>query len=75
MAPPVTASPTGLGHRQALAGDQRLVDLAAALDDLPSTATRSPGRTTTRSPTFTCATGTSTSDAVGRTRAVSGAAH
>ena len=41
-----------LGHRQAFAGDQRLVDVAAALDDLAVDRRRArPGRTTTRSPT------------------------
>ena len=31
-APPVTRSPGALGHRQALAGEQRLVDMAAAFE-------------------------------------------
>jgi hypothetical protein len=59
-------------HRQAFAGDQRLVDVAVAFITTPSTAMRSPARTTTRSPTTTCASGTSTSPAALRTRAVSG---
>ena len=39
---------------------------------VPSTGTRSPGRTTTRSPCTTCSTGTSTSEAPRRTRAIGG---
>ena len=34
MVAPISASPGRLGHRQALAGDHRLVHLARALDDL-----------------------------------------
>ena len=49
--PPVTRVAFVLRHRQALAGDQRLVDCGWRLRSRsPSTGTRSPGRTTTRSP-------------------------
>ena len=63
----------GLGHRHALAGDQRFVDMAAA-GDAPRRrrrrarpAARRPGR-----PRCTCSTGTSTSTPSRCTRAVAG---
>ena len=62
-----------LGDRQALAGDQRFVDVRCGpRPPLPSTGIRSPGRTMTTSPTLTSAVGSSTSVPSRRTRAVSG---
>ena len=48
--PPVTGSPGRLRHRQRLAGDHRLVDLAGTSSTTPSTGIFSPGRTRSRSP-------------------------
>ena len=71
--PPETESPGPTST-----GTDSPVSMLASIADEPSTtspsvAMRSPGRTTTRSPTFTCAAGTSASPAGVRTRATVGA--
>ena len=54
---PITASPGGLLHRQALAGQHRLVHRGRAARPAPSTGTLSPGRTRRTSPATTCRQG------------------
>ena len=72
IAPPVTLSPAcrATGRLSPVIIDSST--WLAPSCTTPSTGMRSPGRTTTRSPTFTCALGTSTSAPSRRTRAVSG---
>ena len=72
MAPPVTLSPTPLatGRLSPVMSDSSMWLRPSTMS--PSTATRSPGRTMTRSPTTTCSTGTSSSTSPRRTRAVVG---
>mmetsp|Transcript_61822 Transcript_61822/g.146361 ORF Transcript_61822/g.146361 Transcript_61822/m.146361 type:complete len:238 (-) Transcript_61822:323-1036(-) len=72
MAPPVTLSPTalGTGRLSPVMSDSSIWLRPSTIS--PSTATRSPGRMTTRSPTTTCSTGTSTSAPSRRTLAVVG---
>jgi len=71
-APPVTRSPTPLatGMLSPVMSDSSTWLRPAVTS--PSTATRSPGRTLTRSPTCTCSTGTSVSTPSRSTRAVAG---
>ena len=71
-APPVTASPGCLatGRLSPVIRDSS-TSLAPSVT-VPSTGMRSPGRTTTRSPTLTWASGRSTSPDAVRTRATSG---
>ena len=71
-APPVTASPSCLatGRLSPVISDSSTSLLPS--NTRPSTGSRSPGRTTTTSPTRTCDAGTSTSAPSRRTRAVSG---
>ena len=72
MVAPITSSPapltTGIGSPVSI--DSSTAD--EPLTTMPSTGTFSPGRTTTRSPVTTLATGTSTSVPPRRTRAVLG---
>ena len=72
MAPPVTRSPACLatGRLSPVINDSSTA--LAPSCTTPSTATRSPGRTTTRSPRRTWAMGSSLSTPSRRTRAVSG---
>ncbi len=57
IVPPVTAIARRLLHRQRLAGQHRLVHRRAPSSTTPSTGTFSPGRTRSRSPTATAASG------------------
>ncbi len=72
MAPPVTREPTVLatGMLSPVISDSSIWLRPATTS--PSTATRSPGRTFTRSPRCTCSTGTSSSTPSRCTRAVAG---
>ena len=72
MVPPVTSSPSDFS-----AGAGSPVSIASSTNDAPdttrpSTGTRSPGRTRTRSPIWTSATARSISPAAVTTRAVCG---